>query len=143
MIIIVYYIALLYYINNHYIACNNNMVFIKLAVKHNKTINNNNTNSNLTVTIIITSTTHELSRFSSIKHFYYDQTVNGRSHNLSWIKSLDDLVAAGSAITDEELRAARDLVQPQDTAMHLFSSVSYSDSVIQAYRMKLDSPTLS
>ena len=64
------------------------------------------------------------SRLEFIKQIIYDDTIRGRELSEPWIKKLDDIRRAGDAVTDEELSAARQSVQPGDTLRLFSTSVS-------------------
>ena len=72
--------------------------------------------------------THEMlyltSRLKFIKQIIYDDSIRGRELSEPWIKKLDDIRRAGEAVTDEELSAARESVQPGDTLRLFSTSVS-------------------
>ena len=61
------------------------------------------------------------SRLEFIKQIIYDDTIRGRELSEPWIKKLDDIRRAGEVVTDEDLSAARESVQPGDT-LRLFAT---------------------
>ena len=63
-------------------------------------------------------------RYGFLKLVFYDDTIRGRELSEPWMKKLDDIRIEGDAVTDEELSAARQSVQPGDILRISLSSVS-------------------
>ena len=72
-----------------------------------------------------------------VKLIIYDDTIRGRKLSKPWIKKLDDIRRVGDAVTDEELSAARQSVQPDDPLRLFTTSVSLRSGSIGHVNFKI------